>query len=96
MTALKRMYEVERAGGGLQLKTRAANVLEQNAEDRRQLFEDVACCLTRVRPSSILRICDRGTTQIRRDAELSWRLPFNQTEATNPKVRTIRYVALSD
>ena len=39
--ALKRMYEVERAGGGLQLKTRAANVLEQDAEDRRQLFEDV-------------------------------------------------------
>ena len=39
--ALERMYEVERGGGSLQLKTRAAWFLEQEAEARWEVFEDI-------------------------------------------------------
>ena len=39
--ALERMYEVERSGGSQQLKTRAAWFLEQEAEARWDVFEDI-------------------------------------------------------
>ena len=39
--ALERMYEVERGGGSLQLKTRAACFLEREEEARWEVFEDI-------------------------------------------------------